>query len=101
MLTAGAVWAGECKFCGSKTDDVYVYRCNKCKTFFCDNCRDGDKDKVVGGNDYMQALASLSNQMRTEYKIICPECGESDVLSRRAIDFGMKKNKIRLIHSSN
>ena len=96
LLIANVVaYAGSCRNCGSDTDDCSVYRCNKCRTFFCARCREGDKVEA-SGHSYVDGLNAIIFEMNSTFngiKIVCPECGESDTL----VGERMQKGKIRKI----
>ena len=92
---AALLTAGDCKNCGSKTDDCAVYRCNKCRTFFCANCREGEKTQKSGFRE-MDELNDLMFNMHATTNgivVICPECGAKDKWTRS----GMAGRNIRLI----
>ena len=85
LMLGAAAFAGTCKNCGSETDDCNVYRCNKCRTFFCARCREGDRGIILF--DWQPV------------RIVCPECSTEDTLQTDMIFHtqSMEKGNIRLI----
>ena len=90
LVVALSVVAGECRYCGADTDEITVYRCTNCRTFFCDRCRGGKKSTGVAELDL---LVLMSNSGRT--RIVCPECGAEDV--KGAYGSGMKNGVIKIV----
>ncbi len=90
FVIALSVVAGECRYCGSDTDEINVYRCTQCRKFFCDKCRGGEKNSRTG-NAMMDHFSALGNMMQC--RIVCPECGAEDTKELN----NMKRGVIKIV----
>lgn len=86
LLMGAAVYAGTCKNCGGNTnDEISVYRCNNCKTYFCDRCKETGRQTMISPLEY-------------ETEIFCPNCNTGDILRKDIFRTRLMKHNIRYVN---